>query len=229
MPSEPLVAVVIPALNEAGKIGRVLDKFPRDGRFEAIVVDDGSTDGTPDILAGFGSKIESVRQANAGPATARNRGIEKARGQYIAFLDADDLWVAAKTETQLRRLASNPELSICTALMQNFWMEDLADEATRMKDTEMARPQAGPSQTLLARRDVFDRVGLFDPALRHRDVHDWIVRARAAVLQFDHVDDVLVRRRLHANNLSRSRGTEDAEDLFAILQKKLASRSAPSG
>jgi glycosyltransferase involved in cell wall biosynthesis len=226
-----LVTCVIPVFNGESYLAEALDSVLTQtySAIEVIVVDDGSTDGTPGILAAFGRKITSLRQANAGPAAARNRGIENARGEYIAFLDADDLWVAAKTETQLRRFTSNPELSICTSQMQNFWGEDLADEATRMKDTDMARPQAGPSQTLLARRDVFDRVGLFDPALHHRDTQDWIVRARAAGVSFDHVDDVLVRRRLHSHNLSRSRGTADADDLFAILQKKLASRSAPSG
>ena len=98
-----------------------------------------------------------------------------------------------------------------------------------MKDTEVARPQAGPSQTLMVRRAAFDRVGAFDPTLRHRDAHDWLVRARAAGLQFGQVDEVLVRRRLHANNLSRSRGIGDAEDLFAILRKKLAARGDALG
>jgi glycosyltransferase involved in cell wall biosynthesis len=220
---------VIPVFNGERYLAEALDSVLSQtySPIELVVVDDGSTDATPAIIAGFGSSIESVRQANAGPSAARNRGIEKARGQYIAFLDADDLWVANKTEKQLARLTSNPGAAISTALMQNFWTEDLKHEAERMKDTATARPQPGPSQTLLARRDAFDRVGLFDPALRHRDTQDWITRARAVGLTFEHVAEVLVHRRLHSSNLSRSRGTEDAEDLFAILQKKLASRSAP--
>lgn len=223
-----LVTCVLPVFNGERYLADALDSVLGQtySPIEIIVVDDGSTDGTPRILSGFGDGIKSLRQVNAGPAAARNRGIELASGEYLAFLDADDLWVAAKTETQLRRFERNPSLSVCTSLMQNFWTEDLADEEARLKDTDTARPQPGPSQTLLARREAFDRVGLFDPALHHRDTHDWIVRARAAGVQFEQVDEVLVHRRLHANNLSRSRGAMDAEDLFAILQKKLAARSA---
>jgi glycosyltransferase involved in cell wall biosynthesis len=229
--SEPsysgLVTCVIPVFNGERYLAEALDSVlaQTHSPIEIIVVDDGSTDGTPDVLAGYGGDVRSVRQANAGPAAARNRGVADARGEYLAFLDSDDLWALSKTEVQLRRFASHPGLSVCTSLMQNFWV-DLADEEARMKDTEVARPQAGPSQTLMVRRAAFDRVGPFDPTLRHRDAHDWLVRARAAGLQFGQVNEVLVRRRLHANNLSRSRGAGDTDDLFAILRKKLAARDA---
>jgi glycosyltransferase involved in cell wall biosynthesis len=221
---------VIPVFNGEKYVAEALESVLAQtyAPIEIIVVDDGSTDDTPGILAAFGSKIRALRQLNAGPSAARSRGIEQARGEYLAFLDADDLWVPNKTETQLQRLSGNADLSVCTSLMQNFWMEDLHDEAMRMRDTDMARPQPGPSQTMLARRDAFDRVGLFNPTLHHRDTQDWIVRARAAGVSFDQVDEVLVRRRLHAHNLSRSRGAADAEDLFAILAKKLAARSTPA-
>lgn len=222
-----LVTCVIPVFNGERYLAEALDSVlaQTHSQVEIVVVDDGSTDGTPDVLAGYGDVIRSLRQVNAGPAAARNRGIAEARGEYLAFLDADDLWAPAKTETQLRRFAHNAGLSVCTSLMQNFWT-DLAAEEAQLKHTETARPQPGPTQTLIVRRDAFDRVGLFDPALRHRDAHDWIVRARTAGAQFEQVDEVLVRRRLHANNLSRSRGAVDTDDLFAILQKKLAARDA---
>ena len=78
----------------------------------------------------------------------------------------------------------------------------------------------------VAEGEVFDLVGLFDPNLVHRDTQDWIVRARGAGVRFDHIDEVLVHRRIHENNMSRSRGAADAEDLFAIVQKKLTAKSA---
>ena len=222
-----LVSCVIPVFNGETYLREALRSVFRQtyAAIEVIVVDDGSTDGTPRILEEMSDRVTSLRQANAGPSAARNRGVESARGDYVAFLDADDLWLPDKTQSQLRCFERNPGLAVCTSLMQNFWAEDLAEERELLGDTDAARPQPGTSQTLLARKDAFDRVGLFDAALHHRDTHDWMLRARAAGLQLERLDEVLVRRRLHSINLSRSRGTADAGELFAILQKNLAARA----
>src|SRR5881394_1680606 len=90
---EPLVAVIIPALNEAGKIGRVLDKFPRDGRFEAIVVDDGSTDGTGDEARAHGADLVIRHEQRGGVGNAIRDGWKAGlqRGRpYLALLSGDD-------------------------------------------------------------------------------------------------------------------------------------------
>src|SRR5207244_6683156 len=91
--AEPLVAVIIPALNEAGKIGRVLDKMPRDGRFEAIVVDDGSTDGTGDEARAHGAPVVLRHEARGGVGAAIRDGWHCAidrRRPYLALLSGDD-------------------------------------------------------------------------------------------------------------------------------------------
>jgi dolichol-phosphate mannosyltransferase len=93
LPLQPVVAVVIPALNEAGKIGRVLDKFPRDPRFEAIVVDDGSTDGTADEARAHGAAVVIRREVRGGVGSAIRDGwlcgMERER-PYLALLSGDD-------------------------------------------------------------------------------------------------------------------------------------------
>src|SRR4051794_33227714 len=92
-PAEPLVAVVIPALNEAGKIGRVLDKLPRDGRFEAIVVDDGSTDGTGDEARAHGAAVVIRHEQRGGVGAAIRDGWKEGLGRnrpYLALLSGDD-------------------------------------------------------------------------------------------------------------------------------------------
>lgn len=228
MSAPDLVTCVIPVFNGEKYLAEAIDSVLSQTHsvIEIVVVDDGSTDSTPEILKNFGAAVRSVRQENAGPAAARNRGIEQAKGEYIAFLDADDLWLAEKTAVQLLRFEDLPGPSTCTCLMQNFWAEELKEEAARMKDTDTARPQPGPSQTMIARREAFDLVGLFDASMTHRDTQDWIVRAREAGVRFDHIDEVLVHRRIHESNMSRSRGAVDAEDLFAIVQKRLTAKSA---
>ena len=97
---KPLVSVIIPTYNSAGYIEEALESvFEQTLQdFEIIVVDDGSTDGTGEVLRKYGDRIRYIYQENNGPASARNGGIRVARGEYIAFLDADDLWVSTKLE-----------------------------------------------------------------------------------------------------------------------------------
>src|SRR5258705_11877236 len=99
----PAVSVIIPAHNAApwlsDAVGSVLKQSYRD--FEVIVVDDGSTDDSGAVIAGFGDKIRSVRQPNRGLPAARNTGIRNALGDWIGFLDADDLWLFDKLERQM--------------------------------------------------------------------------------------------------------------------------------
>src|SRR5262249_54030222 len=87
---------------------------------EIIVVDDGSTDATPDITASFGSVVRYVRQSNAGQASARNRGLALASGHIIAFVDADDRWTEMKLQSQLPYLASNPQTEIVLGYSQRI-------------------------------------------------------------------------------------------------------------
>src|SRR3712207_2443148 len=90
-----LFSVVIPVYNRAALVGATLDSVlgqEFEGEFEVVVVDDGSTDETPAVLARYGERVRVLRQENAGPGAARNLGIRTARGEYVAFLDSDDLW-----------------------------------------------------------------------------------------------------------------------------------------
>ena len=94
----PLVSVIIPTYNRAKMIRMTIDNVLEQTyrNFELIIVDDGSTDDTQSVLRGYGDRIRVVTQANAGPAVARNRGVEAAHGEIIAFQDSDDLWKPTK-------------------------------------------------------------------------------------------------------------------------------------
>ena len=108
----PLVSVIMPAYNARPfieqSIRSVLDQDY--ANIELIVVDDGSRDGTPELAEQFGDRVTVLRQKNAGPAAARNRGINASRGELIAFLDADDVWLPGKASMQVRYLQNHPDV-----------------------------------------------------------------------------------------------------------------------
>lgn len=121
-PEKPLVSVVIAAYNAAA----TLDETLRDTLaqtlpdFEIVVVDDGSTDGTWDVLQRHAPRVRAVRQANAGIGAARNRGMREARGEFIALLDADDLCDPARLQIQLAYLQAHPDILLCSTDFSSF-------------------------------------------------------------------------------------------------------------
>jgi glycosyltransferase involved in cell wall biosynthesis len=110
MPHE-LVSVIIPTFNRAGLLPEALESIFSQGwpALQVIVVDDGSTDHTPELIASYGSKVEYTWQPNQGAGSARNRGLELARGSVIAFLDSDDLWLPQKLRVEMALLDQFPE------------------------------------------------------------------------------------------------------------------------
>lgn len=106
-----MVSVIIPTYNRASKCKVAVESVlsQTHGDIEVLVVDDGSTDNTADVIEGLDKRIRYMRQANAGVSAARNTGLEAARGEYIAFLDSDDAWLPWKIEAQLSVLRAFPE------------------------------------------------------------------------------------------------------------------------
>jgi len=119
----PLVSVVIPTYNRADTLSRTLDSVLEQTyrHIELIVVDDGSTDSTAEMIKKYNDQIQYSYQENAGPSAARNRGIAEARGDLVTFLDSDDLWLPTKLETQVRlmnQLDASIVCCLCNALMR---------------------------------------------------------------------------------------------------------------
>ena len=198
--SDDLVSVVIPVWNGARFLDATLASvFEQDYRpIEVIVVDDGSTDETPAVLARW-PEVIVVRQANAGVAVARNTGIGRARGAFVALQDADDLWAPDKLSLQIAHLAAHPEHGFVAALVQSF-LEPGVERPAWVSDVQLGEARVGGMGNLLVRAEVFARVGLFD-ARDPTDI-DWSMRAQEAGVAAGVVAKVLLFRRVHDDNLS---------------------------
>jgi glycosyltransferase involved in cell wall biosynthesis len=175
---------------------------------EIIVVDDGSTDATPVVATCYADRIRYVRQDNAGAPTARNFGVSLARGEFFAFLDADDLWHPEKLERQIARFEVLPELDLCVTHLQNFWVPELEEEQARFQHHRLAEALPGyVSVTLLARRTFFEKVGPFNTVFKVGDSKDWFLRAAEQGAVIELLPDVLVYRRMHGDNMSMKPGS----------------------
>jgi glycosyltransferase involved in cell wall biosynthesis len=227
-----MISCIVPVFNGERYLSEALDSILQQTytRHEIIVVDDGSTDATPAVAARYGRSVRYIRQDNRGPQAARNAGVSSAQAEFIAFLDSDDVWHPAKLERQIACFGRRPELDLCVTKLQNFWAPELADEAARLKHHRLAQPLPGyVTDTLLARRALFDRVGPFAPGLRFGDDTDWFLRAAECSAVMELLPEVLVYRRIHGRNISMERGgarmSGDMRDgLFEVLKLSLERR-----
>ncbi len=225
--AQALISCIIPVYNGEPYLREAIDSILAQTcrPLEIIVVDDGSTDGTADVAGGYGARLVYVRQTNAGPAAARNRGVGLARGEFVAFLDADDLWHPEKLQRQMARFQARSELGYCVAHVQNFWIPELKEEAEKFRDHRIAKPLPGyVTATLLARRSVFDTVGQFDPTLGHGDSTEWFLRAAEHGAVMELLPDVLLYRRLHQANRSRFLASRSRDQFLGILKATLDRR-----
>jgi glycosyltransferase involved in cell wall biosynthesis len=208
--NKSLISCIVPVFNGENYLAEALESILAQTYrpIEVVVVDDGSTDGTAAVAARYGDRIRYVRQDNGGAPTARNLGLRMAVGEFVAFLDADDLWHPEKLERQMACFEARADLDLCVTHLQRFWVPQLEAEQKRFQDHRYSEVLPGyVTVTLLARRALFDSVGCFDTSRRVGDPMDWFLRAgeKGAVMEL--LPDVLVYVRMHENNLSVELGT----------------------
>lgn len=208
------VSAIIPAYNAAWCVSRAIDSalaqdYPG---LEVIVVDDGSSDDTPKVLADYGDDIHVVRQVNGGLSNARNTGIQTARGDYVAFLDADDWWLPEKIKTQVKLMRDHPGIGFCSVATNvedpdgnflNLWpcpqwqgsfLETLFRENAAV---------AGSGSGVMVRRELFEKTGLFDEHLKSLEDIDMWMRL-AAVAGYACVSEPLAVIVKHPDSMSRN-------------------------
>jgi glycosyltransferase involved in cell wall biosynthesis len=199
-----LVSVVIPVRNGARYLGEAIESVLAQGcrDTEIIVVDNGSTDGSRSVAESFGPAVCVIDEPQRGAAHARNSGVRLARGEYLAFLDADDLWAPGKLERQLRELELRRDLDMTFTWGENFPSPELTDaERCAVRFVSGAGPFIIPS-AMLARREAFLRAGPI-PDLREGEFIAWYGLALSMGIRSDVIPEMLVRRRVHARNHTR--------------------------
>ena len=198
---KPLVSVIVPVYNCERYLGFAIQSILEQDYhpFEIIVIDDGSTDDSSEIARSF-KEVHYIYQSNQGVAVARNVGIAVAQGEFIAFLDADDLWAPNKLSVQVDYLLKNPQIGYTLVKLRNF-LEPGISWPLWLGGRIQADEYPYSPCTLVARRSVFDEIGVFDPRFRISSDTDWFTRAKEAGISMVVLPDVLVQRRIHGSNL----------------------------
>ncbi|MEA3639829.1 MAG: glycosyltransferase [Lamprobacter sp.] len=219
-----LVSVIMPSFNTAAYIGEAIDSvlaqdYPNK---ELIVIDDGSTDTTVERIRSYGDQLRLITQANQGSAVARNQGLQAAQGDYIAFLDSDDLWLPGKLSAQVAHLQRHPEIDMVFSRWQ-VWKPDPDGAFPSASDLLPASSTPTPDSvpgivpdrsgwlynrllfssllhtiTVMARRSLIERVGLFDTSLKRGQDYDYWIRA-SRLTQMHQLDRVFALYRLHGH------------------------------
>lgn len=228
----PRVSIVIPTFNCAryirSAVESVLNQAYRD--YEIIVVDDGSTDETADIVARYGDKVRYFYQANSGVSAARNRALKTATGAFVAYLDADDLWYPQKLARQIQFFDAHADCGLLHSDVSVIDEQDQMIYARFNAQTSRAIPQGCckhdllrrchiQTPTVMERRECIEKIGGFDERLLvGEDYMHWIMVAWEG-WTFGYIDEPLAKYRWRTGSLmsSKRRMLEDHAQMFGTL------------
>jgi glycosyltransferase involved in cell wall biosynthesis len=230
---QPLVSVIIPAFNAERYLSEAIDSILSQTyrQLEVIVVDDGSTDQSGKIALGYAHQTGIVRychQRNGGIGSARNRGLEEAHGDFVAFLDADDLWTKDKLILQCRIFDERPDIDVVFGHVREFVSAEMSD-AQKSEIRCSVDPMPGHlAATMLIPRNVFDRVGVFDTTHRVGEFAEWYLRALDLQLNMVAIPEIVLWRRIHMSNQGR-RYRDGCSDYVRILKTALDRRRGDNG
>jgi glycosyltransferase involved in cell wall biosynthesis len=237
----PAVSVVMPAYNRERYVGEAIESVLAQtfSDFELIVVDDGSTDATPQRVASLRDpRIRLLRREHRGISAAMNAGLRTARGAYVARLDSDDVWLPALLATQVAVLESRLEVGVVYARAQGMEADGtltthvwgVAPRYPRDSLRSLLHGDCTCNITVVARRECLERAGLYDESLGTNE--DWDLWLRVARhCRFAFTDRVLARFRWHEGNVTGPRSPRFAETLGGrtrVLDKAFAAPDLPS-
>jgi glycosyltransferase involved in cell wall biosynthesis len=233
--SQPQVSVIIPSYNCARYLPEAIDSvFAQTYQdFEIIVVDDGSTDNTPEVLQRYGDQLQAVHQRNQGVALARNQGIRLASGKWIAFLDADDVFLPHKLEAQLKLAATDSDLGIIHSGWNRVDAEgkflmrvELWHQVPELTLESWLRWKPILPSAMLFRRDWLEQAGGFDPRFPPAEDTELVLRLALLGCQAKWLPQVTVNYRQHDSS-AMHKGLPQAKSLTAVIDHFFAQPQLP--
>lgn len=223
-----VISVIIPVHNGSRYLAAAIESVlaQTNSASELLVVDDGSTDNSQQVAADYGDRVTRLSLPHRGPAAARNAGVQQARGNWLAFLDADDLWLPERLACQLPVAAADPTAAV-TGGWENFLSPDVEPATSRTSLFAAGLQTAPMAGTLLIAKNRFLDVGFFDESLWAGEFIDWVLRARQAGVQFSAVPELILRRRIHATNHTRQKSMRN-RSFFDLIRKHHESTASPA-
>jgi glycosyltransferase involved in cell wall biosynthesis len=232
-PDHPLVSVIIPAHNVASYLPEAVDSalaqtYPR---VEVVVVDDGSTDATPEVIARYGSRIVAVRQENRGPGAARNAAIRASHGDVLALLDSDDVWLPTRLERMVADLGDTADADLVTTdlyIIEDTERTELRLFADRRKRRFPVDPDRQVAEiacrnfmpnSVLFRRELIDRFGMFNEDMRVAEDYELWIRFLVGGVRAVYLDEPLGYYRIRPGSYIRS--GEPAQRHLTVLEEYL--------
>ncbi len=194
------ISVIVPCYNGEKYLREALDSIESQGwEFEIIFIDDGSTDNSKKIVETEYPHIKYHFKENSSAAGARNKGIPLASHDFIAFLDADDIWIPNKTKLQMEVFRKNPELDVVGGLMDYIIMPESKYRAHLYSSEPIEHTLLA---TLIVKRSVFDQIGMFDESLKLGEDLDWFLKLRESTLTYEVIDSVVFHYRIHEQGIT---------------------------
>jgi len=215
-----LVSVIVPVYNGEKFIAEAIDsiksqKYPG---IEIIIIDDGSTDRTKRIIDSYKDDVRYYFQKNKGPAAARNVGIQKSRGSYIAFLDVDDIWPQGRLELLLNVFIKNRQWEI---VLGHICTEKSGQISVPEK---LLQPYIMPLFGCgMFKRGIFDKVGLIDESLAFSEDHDWFLRVKEKKILLTIIKEVTLIKRAHRENMTSEKNWKGV-DILKVLRQSIKRR-----
>jgi len=200
---EPLVSIIIPVYNSERYVGDAINSALQQtyqNKEIIVLVDGGSEDNSLSVIKSYLPKVNIHQHSHVKIGAARNLGVKNSTGDFIAFLDSDDLWERDKLTLQMKEFSDDPDLEVCFGYFKSFLSPDLEDEMKLKRHCPSEAQPGHLASTTIIKCNVFEKVGLFDEEFKLSDFVGWYTRAKMMNITMKTIPQTVSNRRIHSSN-----------------------------